>query len=654
MEVMRKITLLVFFLLPVCRPAAENINLALPLDNIIMDIYETVVENGQEVDFESLEQDLYALSESPVNINAATQEDLQRLPFLSDEQIDAILLYVYQHPLHSLYELQLIPCLKSYDIRDMLPFVCVAPVEPEPVVYWKENFRQAKHQLTLRADMRNMERTAYDPYYVSLKYLFDSKHFQAGCSMERDPGEPWWGKKTYVFDFYGGFVQLNRLGSHLDKWIMGDYRASFGQGLVLSSPTYSGGKQVSSAGRRREGISRHHSTQEYNFFRGTAATLQWGNVELTALYSARRIDARRGSDGTFPSVITTGYHRTATELHTKQSVWQHTIATHVSYRHNRMKVGMTLRETLFDATLVPTPTYYNANYFQGKRQFAAGFDYRWSYRRFSLFGELAAAQNRRWGIANITGIRLAPVSDLTLVALYRFYSPTYDVFNANAFGETSRNNDETGVYIGAEVSLVPKWRFSAYADMFSFRFPKYGIKTPSSGYEVMFQADFTLSEELQMQWRFRAKQKAERDRYSLRYYVCWQTGGWRFRTHLEGNLSKENDQRKPVPGAMLAEDCSYQLQRVPILLQLRLQAFYAPNYQNRFFAYENDVLYAFSIPSVYGTGTRYYLNVRYKINEHWAVYCRASQTVYSKQWVSQQQLTHQRVTDVHVLVRWTY
>lgn len=654
MEVIRKIAQGVIGLLSVCVLEAQNINLSLSLENIIQDIYETALENDRSVDFESLEQDLYALAEAPVNINAATQEDLQRLPFLSDEQIDAILLYVYQHPLHSLYELQLIPCLKSYDIRDMLPFVCVAPVETEEPVYWKEDFRYAKHQLTLRADMRNIERTAYDPYYVSLKYLFGAKHLQLGCSMERDPGEPWWGRKTYGFDFYGGFVQLTDIGSHLDKWIVGDYRASFGQGLVVSSPTYLGGKQVSAVGRKREGISRHHSMQEYNFFRGTAATLRWGDVEMTAFYSGRRVDANRQEDGTFPSILTTGYHRTAAEIRSKQSVWQHTIATHVSYQYNQLKVGMTLRETLFDATLVPAPMYYNANYFQGKRQFAAGIDYRWSYRRFSVFGELAAAQNRHWGVANITGVRIVPVSDLTLVALYRFYSPTYDVFNANSFGETSRNNDETGVYVGTEVSMVPKWRFSAYADVFSFRFPKYGIKTPSTGYDAMVQADFIPSEELQMQWRFRVKQKAERERYGMRYYVCWQTGGWRFKTHLEGNLSKKTSGRKLVYGVMLAEDCSYQLQRVPILLQLRLQAFYAPDYQNRFFAYENDVLYAFSIPSVYGTGARYYLNVRYKINEHWAVYCKASQTVYSKQWASTQQLPRNRVTDVHVLVRMTY
>lgn len=653
MEVVRKIILpLALFLSSVA--VAQNGNPTLSLEYIIQDIYESLLENEKDIDFESLTQHLQSLAESPININSATQEQLESIPFLSEEQIDAILLYAYRRPFHSLYELQLIPNLKSYEIRNLLPFVCVEPTRKEEPVYWKENFRHAKHQLILRSDMRNIEGSEQDPYYLSLKYFLNTKRLQFACTMERDAGEPWWGKKTYGFDFYGGFLQWNKLTPHMDKWIIGDFRANFGQGLVVNNTSYLSGKQVSAIGRTNEGIKHHRSTQEYNFFRGTAAVFHIGNVELSALYSARRIDAAVKEDGTFPTVITTGYHRTPSELHSKQSVWQHTIIANASYRYKQLKLGLTLQENLFNIPIQPIPTYYNANYFRGKNQFAVGINYRWNFRRFCLFGEVATAQNRRWGVANITGVRIAPINDLTLVAVYRFYSPKYDVFNANALGETSRNNDESGVYLGTEVTLVPKWRFSAYADVFSFQFPKYGVKTPSTGYEALCQADFNASDALSMQWRMRAKQKGEDSRYSLRYHVNWQTGEWLFRTQIESNLSGKEQEKQLHFGVLFAENCSYQFRKVPILLQLRLQAFYAPDYLNRFFAYENDVLYAFSIPSVYGIGARYYLNIRYKINAHWAIYCRASQTVYASQWVKQQQLAHNRITDLHLLLRMTY
>lgn len=650
----RNIILCITFLLALTALSAQKINTTLPLNRIIQDIYETAIENDADIDFEELEENLLTLAEQPVNLNTATEKQLQQLPFLSQEQIDAVLLYAYQRELYSLYELQLIPALKPYDIRNMLPFVCVQPRTDRQPFYWKESFRNAKHKLTLRTDMRDIGNKEYDPFYISLKYLFDAKHLQFGCSMERDPGEPWWGTKTYGFDFYGGFLQFNNLSRHLTQWIIGDYRASFGQGLVLSSPSFLYGKYLPTISRQKEGISRLLSTQEYNFFRGTAATLQWNNFQLTALYSARRIDANRRSDGSFPSVISSNYHRTDTELSNKQTVWQHTIGTNLTYRYKHFKLGLTLKETLFNAPLVPAFNYYNANFFQGKNQFAAGLNYRYHRQRFSLFGEIAAAQNKRWGFANITGIRLAPVNDITFSVLYRYYSPTYDVLNADAFGETTRNNDEHGIYIGTEVSLVSRWLFSAYADVFAFRFPKYGIKTPSTGYEAMLQAEFITSQELQMQWRFRAKQKADITRCHLRYYIDWQRAGWLLRTRIEGSLALTDPSPKPTLGVMLAEDCSYQFQRIPILLQLRLQAFYAPDYPNRFYAYENDVLYAFSIPAVYGIGARYYLNLRYKINPHWAIYCKISQTAYADQWVTTRQLSRSRRTDIHLMLRMTY
>lgn len=117
----RNIILCITFLLAPTALSAQNINTTLPLNRIIQDIYETAIENDADIDFEELEENLLTLAEQPVNLNTATEKQLQQLPFLSQEQIDAVLLYAYQRELYSLYELQLIPALKPYDIRNMLP-----------------------------------------------------------------------------------------------------------------------------------------------------------------------------------------------------------------------------------------------------------------------------------------------------------------------------------------------------------------------------------------------------------------------------------------------------------------------------------------------------------------------------------------------------
>ena len=94
------------------------------LDDIILDIYNAVTEFG-EVDYEQLQTDLYALHESPIDLNNTSDEELTQLYFLSPQQIDAILAYAYRHPFESLYELRLIPELADYEIRDLLPFVYI-------------------------------------------------------------------------------------------------------------------------------------------------------------------------------------------------------------------------------------------------------------------------------------------------------------------------------------------------------------------------------------------------------------------------------------------------------------------------------------------------------------------------------------------------
>ena len=148
----------------------------------------------------------HKLAENPININEATADRLEALRFLNNQQIDNILLYVYQHPLNSLYELQLIPGLHDYDIRNLLPFVTVAPVSGKEKMYFREVFRYARHELLVRADARNIEHFEGDPAYVQGKYRFNYQdRVQFGFRVQRAPAAP---AKDML---YGGYIQLNAL-----------------------------------------------------------------------------------------------------------------------------------------------------------------------------------------------------------------------------------------------------------------------------------------------------------------------------------------------------------------------------------------------------------------------------------------------------------
>ena len=73
------------------------------LEDILEDICNELLEEGsigidEENGLYELEEELLEIAENPINLNNTTAKELSRLQFLSDEQIDAILLQQYEQP----------------------------------------------------------------------------------------------------------------------------------------------------------------------------------------------------------------------------------------------------------------------------------------------------------------------------------------------------------------------------------------------------------------------------------------------------------------------------------------------------------------------------------------------------------------------------
>lgn len=61
---------------------------------------------------------------------------------------------------------------------------------------------------------------------------------------------------------------------------------------------------------------------------------------------------------------------------------------------------------------------------------------------------------------------------------------------------------------------------------------------------------------------------------------------------------------------------------------MRLMYFETGGYDSRMYAYENDVLYSFSIPVFYDKGYRYYININYDVSKKISLWLRLAQTIY--------------------------
>lgn len=627
----------------------DNIITGHNLDDIILDIYRTATEMG-EVDYEQLQTDLYSLHESPINLNATSEEELSQLPFLSPQQIDELLAYADKHPFTSLYELRLIHSLADYEIRNLLPFVRIGSAEKEKM-YAREVFHYAQHELLTRIDARNIESfEGTDPMYGQLRYRFDYKRrVTFGLQLRRPAG----GKATDLQ--YNAYVQLKDIGP-MHTIVAGSFQASFGQGLVLA-PVFRTGKSsyVQSVGMANNGL-RYYSSADGEGLQGAGGTYRHvfnahTRLDVSVLYSIKKAN---------------------------DSTLHHLVGANMTLRHRKVEVQLTAIENIWSDSIRPyRNSAYNQHYFRGTRQAVIGASVRYNHGWFDLFGELATAQNydhptlnakhsslnAHWGFGGIIGSRFYPTDGVALTALYRYYSPYFDNALGYAFSESSRIGDENGGYIGFDISRWKGIRWSGYADIFSFSGPKYGIpQFPTLGYDAMTEIRFNIPHHTSnITFRLRARDKGDLAIYSTRLQYDWQQGAWSLRTTAEANLTSSY-------GYTVYQDLAYDFAQsglsvrgkvLPLSLRLRVQWFDARKWDNRIYTYEHDVLYAFSIPAVYGLGGRAYLCLRWQAMEKLALYLRVSETIYQRAWYAEHHSDWNGAagsiptrTDVHLLLRW--
>ncbi len=579
------------------------------IDDVLEDIYNQLCEEEQ-TPMEDWNEQLLEIAANPINLNHTNADELSRLMFLSDEQIDAILLYQYQQPFQDVYELQLIDCLKDYEIRNLLPFVYVGDTKEDKKLYFREIFHYANHEITLRTDIRNIEDFEGDPMYAKLRYRFNyQNHIQAGVTIGRSTGVPW-----EDID-YGGYIQLKDVGP-MKTVVAGNYQASFGYGLVLGSP-FKRGKSayIQSTATTDEGLKKFTSVGDsYDYFHGVGATAKVSSwADVSAFYSLRK---------------------------GKEEAWNHVVGMNATGRWNRLKVGVTAVETIEATNSSQFRERSQASYsLEVKRREASGVmgvNARWNMGKVDIWGEVATSHGNKWGVGVITGVRYRPISDVNLLAIYRYYSPEFDNVYANSLCSWSRMKDEHGGYLGVEYNRLKNWQLSAFGDVWK------------TGFETMAQADFIPQKDYRMHTRFRVKRKDEKDTYSLRWNMVYEFGQWKMKTQADGNMVQAEGEW--TYGWSLLQDVEYRFSQVPIVLQLRAQAFDAQEWNNRVYIYENDVLYAYAIPFVYGLGGRFWLNARYKINDIFSLYLRVSETIYQNAWAIEHDKKSTR-TDVHALLR---
>lgn len=637
------------FIIPAC--SAQN-----PSENLIEEVLEDLSVNNDinnSVNSLNWENELEELSnrlQEPVNLNSATREQLEQFPFLSDIQIEHLLAYIYIHgQMETIYELQLVEELDRQTIQYLLPFVCIKAINNEPAFRWKTMLKDAgrygKNEVLTRLDIPFYKRKGYEHTYLgpsvynSVKYTFRYRdQLYAGGVAEKDAGEPFAAlHNRYGYDYYSFYLLLQNCG-RLKSLAVGNYRLSFGQGLVMSTD-YLMGKTIyaSSFNNRSAGIKRHSSTDEYNYFRGVATTVALTKrLSVSAFYSHRNMDGVV-TDGEITSVYKTGLHRSRKEADKKNLLTSQLTGGNVSYQQNHIRLGITGVYYVFNRLYEPELTGYSKYNIHGNHFYNLGIDYAYRWRRFSFQGETAIGKQ---GWASLNRLQYSPVQDIQFMLIHRFYSYDYWAMYAHSFGEGSTVQNEQGYYVGLETTPFSHWRFFVSFDLFSFPWKKYRINKPSRGTDGLIQATFTPRTNLSMYLKYRYKQK-ERDltgskgtltlpifHHQLRYRLNYSLNDvFSSRTTLDYNHFHSQD-RAATKGYQVTQMISSQLPWTRLFADVQGSYFCTDDYDSRVYVSEKGLLYTFYTPSFQGRGFRCAVRLRYELNKHWLFITKFGETIY--------------------------
>ncbi len=642
---------------------------------------ESITESlDANLDYSDLVESYLYYSEHKININTDAAETLRELYLITDFQLQKLRQYVKSFgPLLSEFELPMVEGFDEQTVSLLMPVISFSESATTQGMKLTQVLQRGRHQLIARMERNLNEQAGYQPIDDSAlwenpnsrylgskeklyaKYTFNYRNkVKAGITMDKDAGEAFLAnnvndsirqilgnKLKNGFDFYSLHAWVSDLGV-LRSLALGDYHLSFGQGITMWSGLSFGKSTVPTQVMRfGAGIKPNTSVNEFFFLRGGAATVGWKSLELTAFYSHKNIDANlSGSDTTdndsyfVTSLQESGLHRTLNELSDKGAISQELYGGRLAYRSKKLELGYTLHHTMLGSMLTPRIYPYSQFRFQSDRLSNQGFDWRWVNPKLIFFGEIGRSDNG--GIAGIAGLSLQPAGFVSMTIAYRHYEKNYQNLFSNAFAEGGAMNNEKGLYAGITASLAPGWKLSAYADHFKFDWLRFSVDAPSTGYDYFVQSDYKISRKADFYVRFRTKRKMTNDqnpwnaldfivpetkntyRFHINYAVS-ESVTFKNRAELISYQRASDDKQY---GFIIYQDVSYRPQNHPWELSFRYALFDAQSYDTRLYAYESDVLYAFSIPAFSDKGSRTYLLLKLMLMKNLDLWARIAHTWY--------------------------
>lgn len=569
---------------------------------------------------------------APIDINQATRKDLQNLHILNENEINEIINYRKNYgPFISVYELQAVQSISSSKLKLIQPFIYVSSS--------RVHEKKLSGYTLIRVDRIMENKIGYSngtylgsPFHIISRTRLKINNFKFGLTLEKDPGEKIdWQPNYYGADHVSGFISFEGSG-FIKKIILGNFTSLWGQGLVIGGGfgLGKGRESILSINRSVNTLSPYSSISEWGYFTGAGFTMVPGKIQITGFLSKKRRDGYTIND-IIQTLPVDGLHRSPREFENRKSIFLSSAGLNISYINKQFKSGLSLIGYRFDNEIKPT-IYKNKN----QQNIIGSISYRWHFRNIFLFGESAITSQKK--LAHIHGGMISMSHSVDAAFSIRSYSKYYySPFSNQAFRESSETTNEKGTYLGIKVYPSSNITLTGFADIFSRPKPTFSARGPSTGTDFMLNLIVDKkSYRLQTYLRVKSTERNYKDpllkTYSLQV-VSKTYGnidakiplGTSFLFRLGYWFSKSRSRDHTRWGSLIYHDIKWTLSKTSI--SVRFALIDVPFFENRFYVYEPDVLYAFSIPAYYGQAIKYFILIRHKMSRSislWAKFSRIS------------------------------
>ncbi len=627
----------------------------------VLEMFEDLAGTKEDTDaVERITEILNELIDSPIDLNTAEAEDFKKLFFLTEFQITSILNYRKEYGNYlSINELLLVPGIQPGLFNKMMYFVIISSDTNEQAKNFytgkikSEFITRYKRRIEIPAGFESEidsihQFTGRNRYLMTRYELKKGNNFSAGFIAEQDAGEPLFSNHNkYLPDHVSFFLEYS--GKKLPyRLIFGDFKTGFGQGLINGCSYISNGTDAIISPEINK-IKRNLSTSESNFHRGLALQTRFNKLSLSSYMSYISHDAalKKAASETdsfqyFTSINRTGLHRNIAEIKNRNTLRQISAGADMTIHLKFFSFGIHGEKISFSHPMRKLkynpgvdPPQFSSDFFN------LSIHYKASILRTYLFGEWATDNDGNTALLNGLTAQLHPLISLSMI--YRNYSPAYVSFSSSAFGKTSSVKNEEGFYIGVNMYPLPFINLSFYADHYKFPHPRSNIPVPAFGNDYMIKA--LLQKENKNQFKIRYKASFQQMKYSRN-----ETGidlnklnkitSWRFvyrseineflflETRYELTLNDEH-QIKPAKGSYVGQKIVFKPKVYNYSLYATYGLFDAPDWKNRLYVYEYDLLYDFSIPVLYRNGSRFSVLLKTRILSKVDLWFKYYQTHYN-------------------------